>query len=421
MDYAPAHPSDQPPPPDRQPSAPPQPPSPSAASPAALSRLAQADLFHAVWQHAADAMVLSDAHGIVVAANPAYFRLYGDGHDAVVGHSFAIIFPPAQRAWAVDQYQHVFATATSVPAYESVIRRADGTERVVELRIEFLSADGQRVALLSTIRDITDRTQAAHEREALLRAAEQAQQAEAAARREAEAAVAVRDQFVTIAAHELRTPLTSVLGYAALLRKRLGQPGGEAELQRMAETVVRHATRLSTQIEQLLDVARLQQGHVALDPQVVDLAAVVAQALELLQLTLTPSEAARITVRNAAGSLPVRGDASRLAEVVHNLLSNAVKYSRAGTSIELRLTSGNGAAQVAVADQGIGIPEAALAQLFRPYYRTANAAAHTSGLGIGLYVANEIVERHGGRLAVASVEGQGSTFTVSLPLVDAPG
>ena len=284
----------------------------------------------------------------------------------------------------------------------------------------FLSAHDQRVALLSTIRDITDRTQAAQEREALLHAAEQAQQAEATARREAEAAVAVRDQFLTIAAHELRTPLTSVLGYAALLHKRLGQSGVEAELRRMAETAVRHAARLSTLIEQLLDVARLQQGHVALDRQVVDLAAVVAQALELLQLTLTHAEAARITVRNAAGSLPVRGDASRLAEVVHNLVRNAVKYSRAGTSIELHLTSRNGAAQVAVADQGIGIPEAALAQLFTPYYRAANAVAHSSGLGIGLYVANEIVARHGGRLAVASVEGQGSTFTVSLPLADPP-
>ena len=389
---------------------------PAAGSPL----LTHADLFHAVWQQAADAMVLSDAHGIVLAANPAYFRLYGAGQDAVVGHSFAIIFPPAQRAPAVDHYQHVFASATSVPVYEFVIRRADGTARIVESRSEFLSAHDQRVALLSTIRDITDRTQAAQEREALLHAAEQAQQAEATARREAEAAVAVRDQFLTIAAHELRTPLTSVLGYAALLHKRLGRSGVEAELRRMAETAVRHAARLSTLIEQLLDVARLQQGHVALDRQVVDLAAVVAQALELLQLTLTHAEAARITVRNAAGSLPVRGDASRLAEVVHNLVRNAVKYSRAGTSIELHLTSRNGAAQVAVADQGIGIPEAALAQLFTPYYRAANAVAHSSGLGIGLYVANEIVARHGGRLAVASVEGQGSTFTVSLPLADPP-
>ena len=178
-----------PPPPPHQPSAAPAesatpqrapaaPPAPVPSPEAPLRH--QPSLFHAVWQRAADAMVLSDADGIVIAANPAYVRLYGYGHDAVVGHSFALIFPPAQRAWARAHYQQVFASASSVLAFESVIRRADGTERVVESRIEFLLSDGQRVAMLSTIRDITDRTQAAHEREALLHAAEQAQQAQQA-------------------------------------------------------------------------------------------------------------------------------------------------------------------------------------------------------------------------------------------------
>lgn len=160
-------------------------------------------LFHAIWDAAADAMALSDAEGIVIAANLAYYDLYGYTPDQVLGKSFAIIFPEDQRAQAAAQYAEIFASRTVIPIYESTIRRADGAERIVETRATFTTLEGGQPALLSIIRDITARKRWEAERDELLRQ-------EQAARLEAETALHTRDQFLSVAAHELRTPLTSL-------------------------------------------------------------------------------------------------------------------------------------------------------------------------------------------------------------------
>ncbi len=117
------------------------------------------DLFSAVWECASDAMVLSDAQGVVTAANAAYLELYGYSAPDVIGQDFAIILPEAERDAARAQYKAVFASPEIPPAFESIIQRADGTERIVESRIGFIVRERQRIALLSIIRDITERRQ----------------------------------------------------------------------------------------------------------------------------------------------------------------------------------------------------------------------------------------------------------------------
>src|SRR5947209_7830588 len=101
----------------------------------------------AVWENAADAMAISDAHGTVLMANPAYHRLYGYGPEDVIGQNFAVIFPPEARGWANEQYRAIFATEAVPPAFEATIRRKDGAERFVESRIDFLTKDGRRTAM----------------------------------------------------------------------------------------------------------------------------------------------------------------------------------------------------------------------------------------------------------------------------------
>lgn len=113
-------------------------------------------LLQVLWEGASDAMALSDPAGIVRAANPAYYRLYGYTPDEVIDHSFAIIFPPEMREWALAQYQAVFHTNTPIPVYETTIRRKDGTERLVEARSVFITTDGVRSGMLSIVRDITE-------------------------------------------------------------------------------------------------------------------------------------------------------------------------------------------------------------------------------------------------------------------------
>ena len=114
-------------------------------------------LFQQIWENASDAMALSDPEGIVLAANPAYLRLYGYKLEEVIGHSFAIIFPEERRASAVEQYKVVFSSVVTPAAYESIVRRADGMERIVEAIPSFLTEAGKRTMMLSTIRDITER------------------------------------------------------------------------------------------------------------------------------------------------------------------------------------------------------------------------------------------------------------------------
>jgi PAS domain S-box-containing protein len=124
------------------------------------SLLESEQLFHAVWEASSDAMAISTADGIVQAANPAYYRLYGLSPEEVIGKDFSVIFPSEQREWAMKLYNYVFSSPTSSSKFEDPVIRGDGTERIVEASYSFLMQDGKRVAMLSIIRDITERKKA---------------------------------------------------------------------------------------------------------------------------------------------------------------------------------------------------------------------------------------------------------------------
>ncbi|HUG16446.1 MAG TPA: GAF domain-containing protein [Thermomicrobiales bacterium] len=229
----------------------------------------------------------------------------------------------------------------------------------------------------------------------------------------AERAVALRDRFISIASHELKTPLTSIKGVAQLaLRMRGMDPTPSERLWRHMETIDVQANRLRLLIDDLLDVSRMQAGWLDLRPEDADLAALVAAAVE----TLPESERARVTLR-APGVVAGHWDTLRLDQVIMNLLDNATKYCLKPAPIDVRVAIEEGQAVLSVTDHGIGIPADDLPELFAPFARASNASIHNeSSLGLGLYITRQIVERHGGTIAVVSVEGEGSTFTVRLPV-----
>ncbi len=283
------------------------------------------------------------------------------------------------------------------------IRRTDGAYRWFLARARPVrDAAGRITCWYGTATDIHE------ERTALA--------AEQVARAEAEAALEVRNQFLSIASHELRTPLTPLLGYAGMLRQSMAQTA-DVRQRRLVETIERQANRLNTLIGTLLDVARLQRGQFTLEARPLDLAALTARVVDDFRLTL-PGEGAchTITLLGPDAALPVVGDASRLEEVLHNLLSNAVKYSPGGGMVRVRVGRQDGEAVLEVADEGIGIPAEAQARLVEPFYRAENVGPRTSGFGLGLYIVGEIVQRHGGRVEVTSTEGQGTALRVVLPL-----
>lgn len=234
---------------------------------------------------------------------------------------------------------------------------------------------------------------------------------------QAHEAVRLRDQFVAIASHELRTPVTSIRGYAQLLERQATQGTLDtARASRNAGQIVVQASRLAALISDLLDASRFQQGRLDLSLEPCDLTALASEALSAFRTA--PERTAQHTLR-FVGPAPVIGqwDHARLDQVLTNLLSNALKYSPAGgeVCVEVRSTVDERAVLI-VSDQGIGISSAEQAQLFQPFVRGALSQGQIGGTGLGLYIVRQIVEGHGGTIAVASMPGQGTSFIITLPL-----
>jgi PAS domain S-box-containing protein len=232
---------------------------------------------------------------------------------------------------------------------------------------------------------------------------------------EARQAVRLRDLFLSMASHELRTPVTVLQGYTDLLQRRARKKRDSNEReQRVVSLLHQQTVRLGKLIERLLDVSRIGLGEVDLARAPVDLCALLYQLTSEVQPTL---ERHTIHLNLTHDPVIVEGDVLRLEQVFQNLLGNAVKYSPNGGAIRVSLQATAGEALASITDEGIGIPTEALSHLFTRFYRARNAQSNNfSGLGLGLFVAREMVTQHGGALEVTSQEGRGSTFTVRLPL-----
>ena len=231
--------------------------------------------------------------------------------------------------------------------------------------------------------------------------------------RQAQQAVAARDEFLSIASHELKTPLTALQAHIQLLLRAVQQgrtvPPEQAE--RRLQAAEQASKRLVQLIEDLLDVSRIGAGRLALEPEDVDLAGLACEVAARAAPQLAEA-GCRLQLR-AGEAVVGRWDRLRLEQVVTNLLANAIKYGR-GRPIELSVTQRGGRAQLMMRDHGIGIAPKEVDRIFGRFERAASAR-HYGGLGLGLYIARQIVAAHGGAIRVDSRPDEGATFTVELP------
>ncbi|MCC6629200.1 MAG: GAF domain-containing protein [Chloroflexi bacterium] len=245
--------------------------------------------------------------------------------------------------------------------------------------------------------------------------------------REAQVAVRAREEFLSIASHELRTPLTTVKGYAQYLQRRAqridASDGHSVEeigaVTHLADQLLGQVGRLEALVDDLLDVSRMQLGRLDLRPEPVDLTELAREVLARFEQAPERTDQHRLALVAPA---PVLGhwDANRLDQVLTNLVSNALKYSPDGGEVCLTVRGLAEMAELTVGDDGIGITAADQARLFQPFARGESARQRFAGTGLGLFIAAQIVERHGGTLTVDSTPDAGSLFTVRLPYDGGP-
>ena len=229
------------------------------------------------------------------------------------------------------------------------------------------------------------------------------------------AAERMRVDFVANASHELKTPLSSLLGYAETLRDEAA--AADPELRTRFLTIMTgEATRMHRLVDDLISLSRIEADKYRLPSAAVDLGALVEGAVSQIQAR-GDARADDLVVSIEPGLPPVNGDAAQLSQLLHNLIDNAMKYGTAGTPVTVELAADDGLARLVVADRGEGIAREHIPRLTERFYRAEPSRSRAlGGTGLGLAIVKHIVERHRGRLDIASTVGQGTTVTVLLPL-----
>ncbi len=333
-----------------------------------------------------DAIISKTLRGIVTSWNPAAERLYGFTAQEMVGQSITRIIPPH----LLPEEDHILAKIRArerLDHFETVRMRKDGSLVEVSITVSpVLDSGGRLIGASKIARDIT-------------------------AKRDAQRK---KDEFIAVLAHELRNPLAPIRNAIAMFAR----PGMTDEQRSRAHTIAeRQLTHMTRLLDDLLDVSRIANGRVELKRQRVDLAALVAQAVDATRPAFE-QKMHRLSVDQAPEPMWLDADPVRLIQIVVNLLTNAAKYTEPGGRVELATRREGPQAVITVSDNGMGFSPQMRSKLFGLFCQDERAVERAAGgLGIGLALVREFVERHGGSVDAHSAgPGEGSRFTVRLPL-----
>ena len=347
------------------------------------------------------AIFMLDPSGRIETWNAGAERTKGYTADEIVGQHMSRFYTPE------DLERRLPATLLAQAEREGRVEsegwrvRKDGTRFWADVVITALVDDcGKLMGYAKVARDLTERLRAQEEQFRLAHAEE---------------AVRLRDEFLSIAAHELRTPLSAV---QLQLQGLLERPEGlDPRIRSRVERACRSGERLVALVDTLMDVSRITTGSFNLAPSRFDLTVAVQEVVERFREHATRA-GSTVTVRSD-GVLEGRWDRLRIEQVITNLLTNALKYA-AGTPVEISLGGTEHHVMVTVSDGGPGIPESAQERIFLRFERAA-PMRNFGGLGLGLYVARQIVEAHGGEIQLDRLRPKGAHFVIRLPREQSPG
>ncbi|MEK7571454.1 MAG: ATP-binding protein, partial [Patescibacteria group bacterium] len=289
--------------------------------------------------------------------------------------------PVLQKDWPIAR---ALTKGKTVTLQEMEYRREDKKRLFLRVNASPIKKDEEIIAAVSTFYDVT------HEKELEQR----------------------KDDFVNMASHELKTPITSMKLYIDLLLKRVQHYEDQRALKAV-RSIKLQTEKLQELVSDLLDVSRLQTGKLQFTKEPFSLTELLEETIEMLQETTKDHE----IILQQAKDLTVIGDRFRIYQVVSNLVTNAIKYSSSGKEIIVRVEKEGEKAIVHIQDNGIGIPKEQRRKIFERLYQVTDPKEKTfPGIGMGLYIAKEIIKRHKGRIWVESEKGKGSKFSFTLPL-----
>jgi PAS domain S-box-containing protein len=353
----------------------------------AEERLRQSEKrFRALVENMVGGLALTDARGIITYISPSTTRMVGFLPEDLTGHRiFERMVYPADKEAADRLWLRVLEEPGKSHTLEYRTRRKDGSYLWIELVGTNLLHEPDIEAVVWNYRDITERKEMEQE----------------------------KDHFISMASHELKTPLTVLRVYTQLLLEMCRAEGRQEIAPHLAK-MNNQIDKLTKLVVDLLDISKMQAGQIEMAHEAVDMEALAREVIESLQ----PTTGHRLLLEGTAPGT-ISGDGERLGQVLTILLNNAIKYSPHADSVIVRLARSEEehTLTVAVQDFGIGIGKEHQGRIFERFYRVLSKQDKTfPGMGIGLYIAYEIIQRHGGRMWVESAEGKGSTFFFSLPV-----
>lgn len=344
----------------------------------------------------------AEANGYWTFVSPAWTARLGWDVEATVGHPIIRFVAPSDRRRVLQLWRQALCDGKCPDRVEILFRAADGGTRwmLANVRIQDAATQAARV-VTGTLVDIT--------------AAKAAEAELISAREAAEAANKAKSDFMSAMSHELRTPLNAVIGLSESLLEMTTQVDAE-RMQRYLGMIRDSGRQLLAQINDILDLVRIDAARVQLIPSRFDLGSAMAAAADRAQ-RVAASRGLVVVLNRPAEVTMVQADERLLRQVVNNLLSNAIKFTPAGGRVELSLRlRPDGGPSIVVKDTGIGIPEDRRDQLFKPFSQLDSSHSRpVGGTGLGLALVDRLVRLHGGRVLVESTVGAGSVFTVELP------
>ena len=358
---------------------------------------------------ASDAIIRIDEASTIRFVNTAAERIFGYAMQEMVGQPLMMLMPEEMRPQHYAGFSRYMQTGKRKLNWESIevpAQRKNGEQFPLEISFGEYNRDGRRF-FIGIARDITERKQAEAERERFLISEQEH-------RRQAEESNRLKDEFLATVSHELRTPLNAILGWATMVRKG----GYDPETMRRAFDVVERNSRNQNQIiSDILDVSRIITGKLNLNLYPLHLTPILRAAIDTLHPAIEAKHL-KLKTNFKPDTAKVSGDGDRLQQVMWNLLSNAVKFTPDGGTIEIALFYRDNFAEIVVTDSGEGIKQDFLPYVFDRFRQEDGSANRRhGGLGLGLSIVRNLVELHGGTVAVKNRgSGQGAVFTVHLPL-----